>query len=326
MSLVLITGASGHLGANLVRELLSRGRRVRALVHDGARALEGLSVEQVRGDVLDLASLERACAGVDVVYHLAARISIVQHDAAAVRAVNVDGTRNVIEACRRAGVRRLIHWSSIHAYEGEPGSGTIDEDTALVSGPRSPAYDLSKADGERLVRAAVEDGLDAVILNPTGVIGPHDFQRSLMGRTLVSMWAGRLPALTGGGYDWVDARDVVAAAIAAEERAPRGARYLLAGTWFSVREVAESVHRAGGARPPRMVSPLWLAGVGAPFAEGFARLRGRDPIYTTLSLRALRCHRHVSRARAERDLGFAPRPVDDTIRDAIEWLVGNGVA
>ena len=320
MSLRLITGASGHLGANLVRELLARGRRVRALVHDDARSLEGLPIERVRGDVLALPSLEAACDGVDVVYHLAARISIVRHDEARVRAVNVDGTRSVIEACRRTGVRRLVHFGSIHAYEGEPGSATIDEDTPLVSRPPSPPYDRSKADGERLVRAAVNEGLDAVILSPTGVIGPHDYGPSFMGRALLSMWAGRMPALTAGGYDWVDARDVVSAAIAAEERAPRGGRYLLSGTWLSVREVAEIVHRAGGAKPPRLVCPLWLAGLGAPFAEVVARARGTDPIYTTLSLRALRSHRDVSRARAARELGFSPRPAEETIREAIGWL------
>ncbi len=220
--LTAITGASGHVGINLTRALISRGRQVRVLSHTSNLGLEGLPVEYCRGDVADIDTLVAAFSGVRVVYHLAAHISLSMNDWPRCAQVNIEGTRNVIEACRRSRVQRLVHFSTIHTLRSEPLDTPIDESRPYVSSPDAPPYDRSKAAGEKLVRRAVDEGLDAVIINPTGVIGPFDYRPSHFGQALILIASGKMPVLIEGGFDWVDARDVAECAIKAEETAAAG--------------------------------------------------------------------------------------------------------
>lgn len=317
---VTVTGATGHVGANLCRALVAAGHRVRALVHAGLRGLDGVPVEPVKGGLGDPAALVRAFSGSDLVYHLAARISIAPGDEHLVHAVNVDGTRNVVAACLEARVPRLIHFSSIHALSSHPTDRPIDETRALADGARLPAYDRSKAAAEREVQAGVARGLDAVVCNPTAILGPHDYGPSPMGRVLLDLYHRRLPALVDGGFDWVDVRDVVAGAMAAAERGRRGERYLLSGARKSVRELAALVEELTGARAPRFVSPMWLARVGAPFATVAARVAGKEPLFTSQSLHALRNHLDVRHDKAARELGYSSRPLRETLSDTFRWL------
>jgi dihydroflavonol-4-reductase len=320
----VVTGATGHVGANLVRALLAQGRRVRALIHINRRAIEGLDVEIVEGDVCDVASLRGAFNGAEVVYHLAARISISMGEWPLLERINVTGTRNVVEACLRSGVRRLVHFSSIHAIIQEPLDVPVDELRPLVESKRCPPYDRSKATGEREVHKGIEQGLDAVIIIPTGIIGPYDYEPSYFGEALLTIARGKLPALIAGGFDWVDVRDVVEGAMRAEERAPAGARYLLSGHWVSVPEIAAIVEQATGAPVPRLVCPMWLAPAGIPFTTALARLTGKRPLYTSASLRALCGNRNISHERATRDLDYNPRPFRETIVDTLQWFEENG--
>ena len=319
---VLVTGASGHLGANLVRALLAQGRSVRAMIHHERRGIEGLNVEVVQGDVCDPASLDRALEGVEVVYHAAVRIAISGNDR--VEAINVGGTRNVVEACLRSGVRRLIHFSSIHAFQQEPLDQPLDEARPLVDPARAAPYDRSKAAAEREVQAGIARGLDAVILNPTAMIGPHDYYPSHVGQVLLSLCQGTMPALIAGGFDWVDVRDVAQAALRAEARAATGACYLLSGHWASVCDLAGMVSDLSGVRAPWFVCPTWLARVAAPFAVAWARLNGGRPLFTPFSVRTLRSNRQISHARATRDLDYAPRPLKETVADALRWFADAG--
>jgi dihydroflavonol-4-reductase len=317
---VVVTGAAGHAGNNLVRALLERGRSVRALVHRDRRALRGLAVEIVEGDVCDAASLRRAFDGAEVVYHVAAYISLSMRDWPRLEAINHIGTRNVVEACLDCSVRRLVHFSSVHALQQEPLTATLDELRPLIDGRSMPPYDRSKAAGEMEVRAGVEHGLDAVIVYPTGIIGPHDYRPSHFGQVLLAMSRGRLPALVTGGFDWVDVRDVVAGAIRAEERAPAGARYLLSGHWASVRELAAIVAEVTGTRSPGLVFPMWMARLGVPLGTHFTKLDGKHPLYTRVSLRALRGNRRISHERATRDLDYHPRPLRESLADTFRWF------
>jgi dihydroflavonol-4-reductase len=321
---VVVTGAAGHIGANLVRALTKNGRPVRCLVHKHTAALEGLNVEQVRGDVCDVESLYTAFRGADVVYHLAAVISIAMNEWPRLEKINVQGPRNVVEACRRAGVRRLVHFSSIHAYAQEPISVPIDESRAMSDTVKSPPYDRSKCAGELIVREAVKEGLDAVIINPTAVLGPYDFGPSHQGQAVLSIARNELPALVTGGFDWVDVRDVVAGAMRAEEIAPSGSRYLLSGRWASVCDIAQIVGEITGAGDKKFVCPLWLARAGAPFMEGYSKMSGKRPLYTSFSLKALLSNKNISHARAARDLGYEPRPLRETLEDTLRWFKENG--
>jgi dihydroflavonol-4-reductase len=322
--MIAVTGASGLLGANLVRELLARNLRVLALVHRDVRSLAGLDVETARADLADPASLERAFEGVDVVYHLASLISIRTDNWDEVQRVNVLGTRNIVEACLRCGVGRLVYFGSVHSRRPEPFDQPLDEDRPLVTDPLLPPYDRSKALAEIEVRKGIERGLDAVVILPSAILGPYDFRPSYIGEALQLMQRGRLPVLPTGGYNWVDARDVSAGAIRAAQVAQTGSCYILSGHWLSIHEVAGMAARISGTRPPRLVIPLWLAGLGLPVLEKLATLRGSQPLYTSAMLSALRSNRLITHARATRDLGYAPRPFADTLTDSLAWFAQQG--
>jgi len=320
----VVTGASGHVGGNLLRALLEAGRPVRALVHQDRRALEGLDLEVVTGDVRDQETLRRAFAGAEVVYHTAAYISILGDEWPLLQEINVLGTRNVVQACLACGVRRLVHFSSIHALEQEPLDVPVDESRPLVDSRRASPYSRSKAAGEREVREGMARGLDAVILYPTAIIGPYDFRPSHFGQVLLYLARGKLPALVAGGFDWVDVRDVVAATLRAAEVAPPGARYLLSGHRVSLPEIAALVEEFTGVPAPRLVLPLGLAKAVAPLATLAARLLRMEPLFTRVAVEALGGNPRVSHERAGRDLGYRPRPFRETIRDTLRWFVEAG--
>jgi dihydroflavonol-4-reductase len=322
--MVVITGVNGLAGANLLRLLLEQGRQVRGLVHRDRRAVEGLEIELVQVDIRDPASLRKALAGADVVYHLAARISLGTKDLAETEATNVQGTRNVVEACLACGVRRLVHFSSIHALEQAPLDQPLDEGRRRVAADNHSPYDRSKAQGELVALEGTRGGLEVVILQPTAMIGPYDYYPSYIGKALLALAQGHVPALVRGGFDWVDVRDVVQAAVQAEERAESGASYILSGHWRSVRQIAEMTAELTGRKAPLLTVPTGLATLAAPLMAGLASFNNSQPIYTRLTLDALKSNRQISHAKASRDLGYQPRPLAETLRDTLDWFVQNG--
>jgi dihydroflavonol-4-reductase len=321
---VVVTGASGHIGINLVRALVAEKRSVRAMAHHNHQILEGLGVEVVPGDVTDAASLTRAFEGAEVVYHLAGVISLLKNEWPMVEKINVQGTRNVIEACRRSNVKRLVHFSSIYAINPEPPDKPVDENHPLIQGHRYPPYDLSKAEAQREIRKAVADGLNAVIVNPTGVFGPYDYQPSFFGTALLSMANGQMPALVNGGFDWVDARDVAQGAMLAEQKAPAGSEYLLSGQWVSMQGIGDIMKEISDASIPGFICPMPAARFAAPFATAYSRMFKQRPIFTSVSLNALRSNRSISHEKATRELGYRPRPFKDTLTDTMKWFEENG--
>jgi len=288
------------------------------------RGLAGLNVERVSGDVRDIAALRRLFDGVEVVYHLAGIISIVGEQGGLVSAINVDGARNAAAAARECGVRRMLHASSVHAFMQEPLDEPLDETRARVSSPSYPAYDRSKARGEAEVRKAVERGLDAVIVHPTGVIGPLDYEPSRMGRVFLKLYQGKLPALVPGGFDFVDVRDVVLGMIGAVEKGRTNESYLLSGHWQSVAQLAAIAEAVTGVRAPGPTIPMWLARAAAPLAVGYARLTGSDPVFTGESLHALRGNKRMLHDKAAREFGYDPRPTEESVRDIYTWFAEAG--
>jgi dihydroflavonol-4-reductase len=329
MGLVAVSGATGHLGACLVRQLVTRGHRVRALVRDPSVAQDGAAalpepVEVVSGDVRNGEDMERLVAGADVVYHLAAVISIVGPMNGLVDEVNVAGARTIARAALAARVRRFVHVCSVHAFQQQPIDEPLDETRIRVVPGSAPAYDVSKAAGEAEIRALVAEGLDAVIVHPSGVIGPFDYRPSRMGQVFLDLYHRRLPGLVKGGFDWVDVRDVCLGIQAAAERGRTGESYLLSGTYQTMVELAGLVETITGARPPRMISPMWLARMTAPFMHTWARVRRSEPLYTSEALVALRGNPVYLRDKAERELGHRPRPIEDTLRDCYAWFAQHG--
>ena len=320
-----VTGASGHIGGNLVRALLEEGRSVRCLVRDDLRALAGLPVETVAGDIFSPEALARLFDGADTVFHLAGRISIVGAEGGLVERTNVTGVRGVVEACLQAGVRRLVHVSSIHAFSTHPNDRLLDETRELALGPEHMTYDRSKARGQLEVLAGVKRGLDAVIVNPGAVVGPCDFKPSRMGEVFLDIYHRRLPALLDGGYNWVDARDVVRGALAAERQGRTGECYLLTGHWVHICEVSALIGQLTGRRTPQAATPLWLAMAASYVAQALGRLQGRTPKFTPGAVRSIQMHRYISHAKATRELGYQPRPFEDTVRDTLAWFAEAGM-
>lgn len=321
----VVTGASGHLGANLVRALLHQGHSVHALVHLDTAALAGLGMETIHGDVCDLSSLRCAFEGADVVYHLAGHISISPGSSPKLHQVNVEGTRNVVRACLDCRVRRLIHFSSIHALAATPPGVPANESTPLVDDEAGRlSYDQSKARGERIVAEAVRQGLDAVILAPTAVVGPYDYHPSRFGQVLLALARNRMPIHVSGGFNWVDVRDVVDAALRAEQTAPSGSKYLLSGQWLSLKEVALLAGNVTGASVSCTAVPLPLARACAPLAEAFCRLTDRTPLFTRYSIEALCQHRLVSHQKASSEIAYQPRSFEETLTDTYRWFRQNG--
>ena len=321
--LTLVTGAAGHVGNNLVRHLLELGRNVRVFVrHPNSESLQGLSVETCVGDVLSPAGLQVAMKGVSTVFHLAGSISIDGQNDEQMRKVNVVGTANVVEACLQIGVERMIHFSSIHALSYLPKDQPINERRQLALDPKKHLpYDQSKADGERRVQEGIKQGLNAVILNPVGILGPNDFGPSPGGEFLKQLAHRQLPGLVQAGYYWVDVLDVAQAAVSAEAEGRVGEKYILKGEYATFKSIAEWVQEACGARPPLLNLPLWLARIAAPLIVWNSRRLGTRPLVTPEAIQIVDCHQNISSEKAASELGFQPRPLQKTVNDTVCWLL-----
>ncbi len=316
-----VTGAAGHLGNVLVRELLEGGTRVRALVLPGEdrTSLAGLPVEQVEGDVGDVGSLEHAFDGCEVVFHMAGVIAIAPGKQDLLQRINVEGTRNAVLAARRAGVRRLVYTSSVHALT-EPGKGGVLDETAGFD-PESAYgdYGKSKAAGSLAVLEGVREGLDAVMICPVGVIGPYDFRRSEMGSMFVSYSRGELPAIINGSYDFVDVRDVARGHILAAERGRTGEAYLVSGGRVRLVELMEMLEDITGRPVDIPVIPMPLARLVAAVSPLYARLTGTRALLTEVSLHTLTSPFSISDRKAREELGYRSRPIRESVADALAW-------
>ncbi|MBN2002417.1 MAG: SDR family oxidoreductase [Anaerolineae bacterium] len=326
--MILVTGATGHVGNVLIRELLAAGERVRALVlpNDRCRSLEGLDLERVEGNVLDPASLERAMSGVDVVYHLAGIISILPGAEPLMRRVNVDGARNTALAALRTGVRRMVHVSSIHALERLPHGLVVDERTPFIVDNLNDIYDQTKAEGARVVLDVAAQGLDAMVVCPTGIIGPHDYLDSEMGNLILNFARKKLHFLVKGAYDFVDVRDVARGLTLAAEKGRRGEVYILSGSRVEILQIKQIVQEVVGIRTPQIVMPMWLARAATAFAESFYRLTRSIPKFTRYSLQVVQENCNFSHAKAQQELGYVPRPLRETIADILTWRKGLATA
>ena len=318
----LVTGATGHIGNVLVRRLIERGEKVRALIMPGesSESIHGLDVEAVQGDVLNLDSFFESLRGVRGIFHLAGVISILPGSNDFVHKVNVEGTRNVIRAAKEMGIQKLVYTSSIHAIKRIE-NGVIDE--ALPYDPDNPygAYDRSKAQATLDVLQAAQTGLEAVIVCPTGVIGPYDFRGSMMGHVIRTAAEKKPTLYVDGAYDFVDVRDVADGLIAAAEHGKRGESYILSGQRMSVRYLLETVREITGQGFMLMKMPFELAKWAAQFTPFYYRWTKTSPRFTPYSLEVLRSNSNISHAKATRELGYQPRSLYESIADTVKWFL-----
>jgi len=319
---IAVTGASGHVGTNLCRMLIASSHEVKALIHNSMKGLEGLDIEFIHGDIASESDLRKLCSGCQTVFHLAATISIRKKDSNC-RRINVESCANLLRAAKAEGVRRIIHFSSIHAFNHEPLDRELDETRALDI-ESSVSYNRSKALGQKMMSEASSEGLEVVVLNPTAIIGPNDFKPSLLGNAIIRFYKGQNPSLVPGGYDWVDVRDICSAAINAIELGTPGECYLLSGSWYDLKSMADTIAKLGGHKAPGLSLPGWIAHIGAAFLNLHASITGSVPLYTSMSLETLKnSHRNISHLKASRDLNYKPRPFEETMADTVRWFKEN---
>jgi dihydroflavonol-4-reductase len=323
----LVTGATGFVGAAVARSLLKEQWQVRVLARKGSdrRNLKGLPVDVVEGDLTDASSLQRAAQGCEALFHVAADYRLGARDPSQLYRANVDGTRNVLDAARRACVQRIVYTSSV-ATIGIPGDGTPgDEQTPNSLSNMIGHYKRSKYLAEEVVREAARDGMSVVIVSPSTPVGPGDLKPTPTGQLVLDAAAGRMPAYVDTGLNIVHVDDVANGHLLAYERGNAGERYILGGQDMSLREILATIAKLVGRAPPRVRLPYGVVLPIAYLAEGFAKLSGRSGRITLEGVRMSRKLMFFSSAKAVRELGYAWRPPVQAFEDAIRWFRDNGL-
>lgn len=328
--LYLITGAAGHLGSALCAGLHARGAAVRALVLPGEDTsfLRRMGAEICFGDVTKPESLKTFfClpAGTQtILLHCAAVVDIAGKTNPALSAVNVEGTRNVMRLCLAAGVSRIVYVCSVHAMPALPHGRVMRELQSYDPVPLEGGYAKSKATAAQLVLdMAKEQGLPAVIVLPSGIIGPYCGKGNHLVQLVKDYCCGKLPAIVRGGYDFVDVRDVAEGVLVAAERGRVGESYLLTGNYHTLTEMTAMLARITGRRKVGAV-PMWMAHLAVPFAKCTARRRHKKPLFTHYALHVVLENGRCSHDKATRELGYSPRDLFDTLEDTVEWLRETG--
>jgi nucleoside-diphosphate-sugar epimerase len=322
---IAVTGATGHLGNLIVRELLARGYVVKALARgNDLRAVEGLPIEIIKGDLADQSALQKLMEGCDGLIHSAALISIAGSKGGLVHKVNVEGTKLVMEIAKASGIKRVIHISSIHAFNQSPTQERLDETRALVD-DRCFAYDRSKRDSQQIALSYASDQMEVLAMCPTSIMGPFDFKPSKLGNAIIQMCSGKLPFVFKGGFDFCDGRDVANAVVNGLQMGRSGHAYILGGSWADLKDLYSMVTEAGGKkRNPFVINP-YLAYTGIPFILLASRITGKEPLYTHEAIVAVtEGNRFIIIDKSRTELKYNPRPLKDTVMDTCTWFSKNG--
>jgi len=319
-----VTGGSGFIGAHVIKRLLELGHEVRALVmpNDPARALKGLNIQRIEGDILDGDALDALMHECELVVHLAAIYALWMPQPERMHDVNVGGTREVMRAARRAGVKRVVHTSSIAAIGYEAGRKAASEESIFDEYDIADTYVLSKLLSEReALRPEHAKDMDVVVVNPAFPFGAFDFMPTPTGKIILSLMREELPFIVKGGFNGVNVRDVAEGHLLAAERGRPGERYILAGHNLSYAEFCAEVSALCGKRGPHLNLPSSLLVRLGSVAEIGARLSGVPPLFTKRSM-AMTAGRYLyfDTSKAERELGYKPGPLQDALIDAIGWL------
>ncbi len=324
-SIQVVTGATGHIGYALLKKLADAGETVRILIRKDSKIFDGIPCEKVFGDVTDPASLEKAFEGADVVYHLAGLIDINVGNDDMVWKVNFEGTKNVVEACKKCGVRRLVYASSVDAYEPLPDNQLMKEVTEFFPDRLDGTYAKTKATATNYVFDTVRRGeLDAVVVYPGACIGPYDFKVSNiveMVRTVIKH--GYPVSLKFGAYNFVDIRDVAQGMILAAQKGKTGEGYILCGEQISVDDFICTLCKVCGKKIPKIKMGYGIVSLAAPVCEVYYKISKATPLFTRYSVRKLisNCNFSIEKARAE--LGYKPMSVEQSLTDMVQWIKEN---
>jgi dihydroflavonol-4-reductase len=323
----LVTGATGFVGAAVTRALLAAQWRVRVLARNGSdrRNISGLDVEVAEGDLNDSTALDRAAQECVALFHVAADYRLGAPDPSQLYRTNVEGTRNVLNAAKRAGVQRMVYTSSV-ATIGIPTDGTAgDESSPVALQNMIGHYKRSKFLAEEAVRTAAREGYPVIIVSPSTPVGPGDVKPTPTGQLVLDAAAGRMPAYVDTGLNIVHVDDVAAGHLLAYERGRVGERYILGGQDMSLREILGLIAGLVGRKPPRVRLPYGVVLPIAYLAEGYAKLSGRSGRITLEGVRMSRKRMYFSSAKAVRELGYQWRPPVQAFEDAVRWFRAQGL-
>ena len=327
MSLALITGSSGHVGSNLIRELTKQNYKIRCIDFDGDhRAYEGFDVEIIKGDITERDSLVPIFKDVEIVFHTAALINLDRRYRDQIRLVNVFGTENVCQASLNAGVKKLIHFSSVDAFYRFPIEEPLLEDRKLIDDPNAVPYDLSKADGQKIVIDYCKKGLDASIIHPTSIVGPNDFKPGLPMQEMVNLANGKRKVLPNWGYNFVDVRDLCITAISAVSKGKTGQNYIVGGEYHMYSYIAKLMEEQLERTVLLGTIPNFVSYLGLPYEYVKSLITKKPRVLTVDTLHTGKTgNKVVPSALARSELGHNPRPLEETIHDMVSFFQKRGL-
>jgi dihydroflavonol-4-reductase len=323
----LVTGATGFVGWHVARALLERGRLVRALARDPAKLRELPGVEAIQGDLRDPASLERAVEGCGVVFHVAADYRLWTRDPDEMYRSNVEGTRAMLDAARRAAVERFVYTSTVGCI-GVPPDVTLenlgDERSEAFLNDMQGPYKRSKFLAEQVALEFARDGFPVVIVNPTAPVGDHDFKPTPTGKIIVDFARGKIPAFVDTGLNVVDVRDVACGHLAACERGTAGERYILGSENLTLQRILATLAGILERKAPQMQIPYAVAYAAGAASTAWSEITGREPRAPLDAVRMARKKMWVRHEKAERELGYSPGSAAEALRRAVVWFRENG--
>lgn len=327
--LYLITGAVGHLGLTIVQKLNDGQEKIRALILPDDPNEKNLpkEVEKCYGDVTDKSSLNKFFEKVkgykQVVIHCAGIVSIASKFNPKVQEVNVEGTRNVVEKCIEENVEKLIYVSSVHAIPELPKGEIISEVKKFDPDKVEGLYAKTKAEATQIVLDAGKKGLNVNVVHPSGIAGPNDYGRGHITQLIIDYYKGTLTAGVNGGYDFVDVRDVADGIISCVSKGKSNECYILSNKYFAIKDLFNIFHDVTGKKNIRIFLPMWFAKMTAPMAESYYKLKKQSPLYTAYSMYTLTSNANFSHEKAEKELGYHVRPLEETVNDTVLFLKRN---
>lgn len=324
---VFVTGATGFLGSHVARVLAEQGAELRLLVRptSNLKNLQGLKADTATGDLRDVASLEKAMAGCDTVFHVAADYRLWVRDPAEMYRSNVAGTRAVLEAARKIGVRRVVYTSSVGTI-GFTGDGKpADEDSPVALADMIGHYKRSKFMAEQIALEAGRSGLSVITVNPTTPVGEQDVKPTPTGRIVLDFLKRKFPAYVETGLNLVDVRECARGHVMALEKGRSGERYILGGEDLTLKQILDKLGVLTGLPSPKVKLPYFFAFAAGVVDEAItAGLLHREPRATVDTVRMGKKKMFASSAKAERELGWKLVPAEDALRRAVEWFRANG--
>lgn len=320
----IITGANGHLASTIIRYLVKQDCIIRGLILPAESNQNSSNVTYYKGDITKPETLSEIFSDTEnydvYVIHAAGIISIGNEVTPLMYNVNVNGTKNIISACKKYAVKRLLYVSSVHAIQEGSYMSTISELYEFPKDKVQGGYASTKAEATQAVMDAASEGLDAVVVHPSGILGPFDNGSNHITQLVQMYLSGRLPAGVTGGYDFVDVRDVAKGCISAINNGRKGECYILSNRYYTVKDLLEYMRIAVHGKHKKVCVPLKLAKAAAPVFEKIGEITKTRPLFTKYSLYVMDSNGRFCHDKATRELGFTPRDMKDTIRDTIVYL------